>query len=133
MPLKLTLKPFERLIINGASIQNGGRSTSFLIETHCRILREGEILPESEADTACKKLCVTLQVIHLSEDSSAAQALLIRQALELLAAAPSMAPYLCAIQAAVDEGQTHRAIKLGKELVAYERKLLDRLTPAASE
>lgn len=131
MPLKITLRPFERLIINGASIRNGGRNADFLVESHCRFLRESEILYESEADTPCKKLCFTLQVILLSEDPRAAQELLTQQALELLAAAPSMAPYLLGIQTAVDEGQTYRAIKIGKQLMAYERSLHDRLRPAS--
>ncbi|MCJ2055172.1 flagellar biosynthesis repressor FlbT, partial [Methylobacterium sp. J-048] len=30
MGLRLTLKPFERLIINGAAIRNGDRPVSFL-------------------------------------------------------------------------------------------------------
>ncbi|NEU14855.1 flagellar protein FlbT [Methylobacterium sp. BTF04] len=132
MPLRITLKPFERLIINGASIRNGGRNADFLIETQCQFLRESEILHESEADTACKTLCVTLQVIHLSDDPSDAKALLMEQALRILAAVPSMAPHLLAIQTAVDEGQTHRAIKLGKALVAYERSLLD-YVPSVSD
>ncbi len=59
MPLRLELKPLERLIINGALIRNGDRRSTFLIETQCKFLRESEIITESEADTACKQIHLT--------------------------------------------------------------------------
>ena len=131
MPLRFTLKPHERLIINGASIRNGGRSADFLVETHCKFLRESEIIHESEADTACKRLCVTLQVIHLSDDPTAAETLFYEQATEILGAMPSAASYMTAISEALDARQTHKAIKAGKRLVGYEAALLERVRPAS--
>ena len=130
MPLRIELKPFERMIINGAAIRNGDRRASLLIETQCKFLRESEIITESEADTACKRLHLTLTVIYLSDDPSEAIGLFYAQAAELLRAAPSMAPQLLAIQRALDVGQHHQAIRRGRKLVAYERVLLDRLAPA---
>lgn len=124
MPLRITLKPFERLIINGASIRNGSKSADFLVETQCRFLREGEILHESEADTPCKKLCVTLQIIHLSENASEAEDLFFRQAVEIMRMMPSSAPFMAEIQTALAEKHTHRAIKTGKQLIFHERDLL---------
>ena len=124
MGLRITIKPYERLIINGASIRNGSKSADFLVETHCRFLREGEIIHESEADTPCKKLCVTLQVIHLSEDPAEAENLFFRQAVDVMKLIPSSAPFMAEIQAALAEKQTHRAIKAGKQLMFHERDLL---------
>lgn len=126
MPLRFTLKPHERLIINGASIRNGRRNADLLIETHCKFLRESEIIHESEATTACRKLCFTLQVIHLSDHPEEAENLFYAQANEILGAMPSTAPYLAAISAALSDKQTHKAIKAGKELIAYEDELLRR-------
>ncbi|RVU19417.1 flagellar biosynthesis repressor FlbT [Methylobacterium oryzihabitans] len=132
MPLKIVLKPFERLIINGAAIRNGERTSSFLIENTCRFLRESEIISESEADTACKRLCVTLQLIYLADKPAEAEDLLIRQATELLAAMPTSAPYLLAIQDEIAAGRYHRALKCGRDLVAWETSLRERLaSPAA--
>ncbi|MFH6785392.1 MULTISPECIES: flagellar biosynthesis repressor FlbT [Methylobacterium] len=127
MPLRINLKPNERLIINGAAIRNGDRATSLLIENPCKFLRESEIIPESEADTACKQICVTLQLIYLADHPREADDLLVRQSTELLKAMPTSAPYLVAIQDELAAGQYHRALKVGRELVAYERSLLDRL------
>lgn len=124
MGLRLTLKPFERLIINGVSLRNGSKSADFLIETHCKFLRESEIIHESEADTPCKKLCVTLQVVYLSDHPAEAEDLFFKQASEILRLIPSSAPFLALIQNELAEKQFHRAIKVGKKLVEHEHKLV---------
>ena len=127
MPLRLELKPFERLIINGALLRNGDRRSTFLIETQCKFLRESEIITEAEADTACKRLCVTLQLIYLADNPIEAEDLFVRQATELMRAVPSTGPRIAAIQDELAAGNYHRAIKRGRELVAYERSLQERL------
>ncbi|GJE46664.1 flagellar biosynthesis repressor FlbT [Methylobacterium soli] len=129
MPLRIELKPFERLIINGAAIRNGDRRSSFLMETQCKFLRESEIITESEADTACKRIHLTLTVIYLSDNPIEPEGLFFAQAADLLKAAPSTAPYLLAIQQELEAKRYHHAIKRGKDLVAYEQTLLDRLGP----
>ncbi|CAO4146524.1 flagellar biosynthesis repressor FlbT [Methylorubrum aminovorans] len=131
MALRIELKPQERLIINGALIRNGDRRSTFVIENQCKFLRESEILTESEADTAAKRLCVTLQFIYLADNPPEAEDLFVRQATEIMKASPSMAPYILAIQDELSASQYHRAIKRGRELIAYERQLLDHL--AASQ
>lgn len=125
MPLKIELKPFERMIIGNASIRNGPRRSSFLIETQCKFLRESEIIHEAEADTPAKNICLTLQVIYLSEDPTDAASLFFAQATDLMKAVPSTAPYLLAIQQALEERNYYNAIKKGRALVAYERTLLE--------
>lgn len=131
MPLKITLKPFERLIVNGAAIRNGERSATFLIETQCKFLRESEIILEADADTAAKRLCVTLQLIYLADNPIEAEDLFVRQATELMRAVPSTGSFILAIQDELAAGQYHRAIKRGKELVAYERSLTEHLATLA--
>ncbi len=127
MALRIELKPQERLIINGALIRNGDRRSTFVIENQCKFLRESEIITESEADTAAKRLCVTLQFIYLADNPPEAEDLFVRQATEIMKALPSMGPYILAIQDELLEQQYHRAIKRGRELIAYERHLLDHL------
>lgn len=120
MPLRIELKPFERLIINGAAIRNGDRRSSFLVETRCKFLRESEIITQSEADTPAKQIHLTLTVVYLADDPRAAENLFFAQAAELLTTMPDAASYLVAIRDAVEAREYHRAIKRGKELVAYE-------------
>lgn len=129
MPLKIDLKPFERLIINGAAIRNGSRKASFLVETQCKFLRESEIVTESEADTPCKRLYLLLQVMYLVDQPFEAENGFLAAATEIMKAAPSMAPRIAAIHAASSSGEPYRALKLGRELIAYERALLANAAP----
>ncbi|SFM37370.1 flagellar biosynthesis repressor FlbT [Methylobacterium pseudosasicola] len=124
MPLRLELKPFERLIINGALIRNGDRRSTFLIETQCKFLRESEIITESEADTACKQIHLTLTVIYLADDPASGIDLFFQQAAELIRLAPAAAPQIAAIAEAVESGTFYPAIKLGRKLVEWESAAL---------
>jgi flagellar biosynthesis repressor protein FlbT len=124
MPLRLELKPFERLIINGALIRNGDRRSTFLIETQCKFLRESEIITESEADTACKQLHLTLTVIYLADNPAAGIDLFFRQATDLIRCAPAAAPQVAAIAAAVEAGEFYRSLKLSRKLVEWESALM---------
>ncbi|SDM23754.1 flagellar protein FlbT [Methylobacterium phyllostachyos] len=128
MPLRLELKPYERLIINGALLRNGDRRSTFLIETQCKFLRESEIITESEADTACKQLHLTLTVIYLADDPAQGIDLFFRQATDLIREAPACAPQIAAIAAQIEAGDYYRALKLSRKLVEWESA--GRLPPA---
>ncbi|KQP94794.1 flagellar protein FlbT [Methylobacterium sp. Leaf113] len=132
MPLKIELKPFERLLIGGTAIRNGSRRSSFVIETVTKFLRESDIILESEADTACKRLYVTLTVLYLADSTPEAEDLFITQANALMAAAPSMAPYLRDIHDFIAQGELYRALKRCKDLIQYEQSLAERLVPPAN-
>lgn len=123
MALRITLKPYERLIINGASIRNGNRNSDFLIESQCKFLRESEILHESEADTPCKKLWVTLQVMYLTDHRAEVEDLFYKQATEIMSMMPEAAPFMAQIQSAIVEEHFHRAIKACKQLAKLEQEL----------
>jgi flagellar protein FlbT len=124
MPLRLELKPYERLIINGALIRNGDRRSTFLIETQCKFLRESEIITETEADTACKQIHLTLTVIYLADDPASGIDLFFQQAAELIRLVPAAAPQIAAIAEAVEAGTFYPAIKLGRKLVEWESAAL---------
>jgi flagellar protein FlbT len=135
VPLKIELKPFERLLIGGAAIRNGSRRSSFVIETMTKFLRESDIITESEADTACKRLYLTLTVIYLTDNAPEAENAFVLQANELISAVPTTAPYVNDICALMAAREFYKALKRGKDLVQYERALADRLagTLAADE
>ena len=43
MPLKLSLKPGETFVVNGAVVRNGDRRGVLLLENRARVLREKDI------------------------------------------------------------------------------------------
>lgn len=125
MALRIDLKPNERLIIGGVSIRNGARKASLTFETQAKFLRERDILTEGEAKTACERLYVLLEAIYLTDNPSELENEFVIQANVLMAAAPSMAPYLAAIFNKFSSGEYYAAIKLGQDLMKYERHLID--------
>ena len=67
MPLKIELKPNERIIIGEALITNDGERTKFFIEGNAPILREKFIIKQEEATTPCKKIYYVVLQMYLSK------------------------------------------------------------------
>ncbi|MEM1138459.1 MAG: flagellar biosynthesis repressor FlbT [Pseudomonadota bacterium] len=65
MPLKLTLKPGERFVLNGAVIVNGDKRSSLVIQNQACILRERDILREDEVDTPAKRIYFPIMMMYL--------------------------------------------------------------------
>ncbi|MGG3813705.1 flagellar biosynthesis repressor FlbT [Methylorubrum rhodesianum] len=127
MPLHVKLKPYERMIINGASIRNGDRSTDFIIENQCKFLRETEIVRESDADTDCKKLALIVQIIHLSNHSEETESLFKNKAFDIVRFMPQLASEIIEIQGYISENETHRAVKAVRKLIQLEHDLLNQV------
>jgi flagellar protein FlbT len=125
MALRVDLKPNERIIVGGVSIRNGDRRAALTFETQAKFLREKDILTESEAKTSCEQLYVLLEAIYLTDNPSELENEFVIQANVLMAAAPSMAPYLANIFDKISRGEYYASLKSGQELIKYERQLLD--------
>ena len=67
MALKLTLKPNEKIIINGAVITNGPSKCGFSIENTAVILRDKDIMLESEADSPAKRIYFCVMMAYLDD------------------------------------------------------------------
>lgn len=65
MGLKLSLKPGERLAINGAVLKNGERRSSFMVENKARILREADILQAEDANTPASRIYLPVMMMYL--------------------------------------------------------------------
>jgi len=67
MALKISLKPRERIIIDGAIIQNGTARCDLVVENTVPILREKDILREQDADSPCKRIYFAIQLMYVDE------------------------------------------------------------------
>jgi len=67
MALKITLKPGEKFVINGAVIVNGDRRTSLVIQNKVSILREKDIMLPDQADTPLKRVYFPIMMMYLDE------------------------------------------------------------------
>jgi flagellar protein FlbT len=120
MALKLTIRPGETIYINGAEICNAGSGASLVIQNHCRILRESEMIRQDEATSPCSKMVFALQQIVLKENPFEELNELSRLAVQILQKMPSVAPQILEIQQLLSEKKTHIAFKKGKTLMDLE-------------
>ncbi|ANK81337.1 flagellar biosynthesis repressor FlbT [Minwuia thermotolerans] len=67
MALKLTLKPGEKFVINGAVIANGDRRATLVLHNKASILREKDILKPERVDTPAKRIYFAIMSMYLDE------------------------------------------------------------------
>ncbi|MDF3414838.1 flagellum biosynthesis protein FlbT [Sulfitobacter sp. M57] len=65
MALRLTLKPNERILINGCVVRNTDRRQLLVIENHADIVREADLLDEKSARTPVKEVYFFIQAALL--------------------------------------------------------------------
>ena len=67
MPLKISLKPGEKVVINGAVISNGDRRASFVLQNKASVLRERDIMQAEEANTPARRIYFPVMMMYLDE------------------------------------------------------------------
>ena len=125
MALKVELKPNERIIIGTAVVRNGDQRTSLIIEGQAPILREKDILSPKTADTPGKLIYLAIQLMYIDgrvADNIGTYQKLMR---DFQQAVPSATPMLTAVHNHILNAEFYKALKEARQLLAYERKLLD--------
>ncbi len=125
MALKVELKPGERFILGDSVITNGKHRGQLLIEGNAPVLREKDILTPETADTPCKKLYLTVQLMYLSEDPAAFNEQYFQMVQEIQTAAPSTIPYIERMNNKILTSSFYKALREAKLLIAYEGELLN--------
>ncbi|BCW88131.1 flagellum biosynthesis repressor protein FlbT [Alphaproteobacteria bacterium SO-S41] len=69
MPLKLSLKPHEKFVVNGAVMTNGDRKAEVIIQNRASILREKDILQPADAQTPLRRVYFPIQMMYLESSS----------------------------------------------------------------
>ena len=69
MALKLSLKPGEKFVINGAVVQNGDRRIDLVILNKVSILRNKDIMQMAEADTPVKRIYFAVMMMYMDKKS----------------------------------------------------------------
>jgi flagellar biosynthesis repressor protein FlbT len=70
MPLKLSLKPGEKLVLNGAVIANGDKRASLIIQNKACLLREKDIMQPEEAETPARRIYLPIMMMYLDPEGS---------------------------------------------------------------
>jgi flagellar protein FlbT len=131
--LKITIKPHEKLIIGGAVITNGAAKSELIIENNVPILRGKDIMSLSEADSPCKLIYFTIQLMYVDQENLAEHHKSYWELVKDVAeAAPSRRPVLQEISDSVLNRLYYQALKSTKKLIAYEQEVINNVRSANS-
>mgnify|MGYP000297467281 CR=1 FL=1 len=125
--LVLKLGPRERVLINGAVIENGDRRTRLaIVSPGANILRLRDAIHPGEVNTPVRRVCYIVQLV-LSGDASAdeAQPQLLRgiEQLSQVLTDPDSRRQLALASEAVLEGAHYQALKALRSLLQREARL----------
>ena len=67
MPLKLSLKPGEKFVLNGAVVQNGDRRGVLILQNKASVLREKDIMQAEDADTPARRVYLPVMMMYIDE------------------------------------------------------------------
>lgn len=67
MPLKLSLKPGEKFVLNGAVVQNGDRRGVLVLQNKASVLREKDIMQPEQANTPARRIYFPVMMMYLDE------------------------------------------------------------------
>lgn len=126
MALIIDLKPSERVIIGTALITNDDTRTRLHIEGDAPILREKDIMREDEANSPCKRIYLTVQLMYLSKEPASLHELYFQQIREIQSAAPSTTTFFMVINDHILNNNYYKALKEARNLIDHEQELIAR-------
>jgi flagellar protein FlbT len=124
MPLKVELKPNERIIIGESLLINGDQRARFTIKGTAPILREKDIMRAQQADTPAKRIYLAIQLMYTSQDPGEHHDLYFSLVRDIVKAAPSTWPYIEVINNQILTGNLYKALKESRKLIGYEQELM---------
>lgn len=127
MPLKLSLKPHEKILIGTAIVANGPTKTEIVILNRVPVLRQKDILTEEEADTVAKGLYLTIlnMYIHPDQERNLHEVyfLLLKQLIRM-PIDPKGIDLMVETSKKIIAGDHYQALKICRKLIELEAELL---------
>ncbi len=128
MALKVELKPNERIIVGQVVIRNGDSRTRFFIEGSAPILREKDIVTAASANTPAKRIYLCVQLMYIEGFNKEQSDIYFELINEFLTAAPSARSICAEINNRILSGDFYKALRTAKDLIAYEKKLVEHVS-----
>ena len=136
MPLKLSLKPGERFVLNGAVVQNGDRRGVLLLQNKASVLREKDIMQPDEVTTPAKRIYFPLMMMYLDESSAGRQydefAHRLTEFMGVIRN-PEMLANCVAISKHAMAREYYKALMLCRKLIEYEEERLGNVAASLPE
>lgn len=131
MPLKLTLKPNEKVLIGTAVLTNAGPKAEIIVQNTVPVLREKDIITEENADTLAKKLYFIILSMYVDQKNEKEYHdiyfKLVDQIFEV-APNPGILALIMEISQKILEGNHYQALKTCKKLLNFESELMANVT-----
>jgi flagellar protein FlbT len=128
MALKLTLKPGEKFVINGAVLANGDRRNSIVVHNKASILREKDVMQVDDVDTPVKRIYFAIMSMYLDERARPTfyEEFALRMSEFMSVISNDFAKATClAISKQVMDRRYYSALMHCKKLLQFERERLD--------
>lgn len=122
MPLKIELKPNERVIIGDCVVTNAGPRARLQIDGSIPILREKDIMTVRRANTPAKRVYLAVQLLYTSHGAHEHHALYLKLARELLRLMPGAVGFIDSINNRILTGELYKALKEARKLIEYEEE-----------
>ncbi len=132
MPLKLSLKPGEKFVLNGAVVQNGDRRGVLILQNKASVLREKDIMQAEDVTTPARRIYFPVMMMYLDEaGASKFYDEFVRRLNEFMNAIrhPEILADCVAISKATMGREYYKALMLCRKLIDYEE---ERLTNVAA-
>ena len=125
MPLKLEFKSGDKLMINGAVIENIGANAKLLVHNEAAILRNKEVLSETDEATPAARVYLALQCAYMFPGNADKYMKMFGEYLnDYVKACPSATDIAADIQDNVAAGKIYKALKKTHALIAHEADIL---------
>jgi|TARA_R110002126_G_scaffold13118_3_gene56806 flagellar protein FlbT len=128
MALVIDLKPHEKILIGEAVITNDKQRTRMHIAGDAPILREKDVMQEDDAYTPCERIYFLIQCMYLARKPELYFDQFYKEADAIKRAAPSTALFFINITNFILKENFYKAMKQAKELMAFEKELMDKAT-----
>jgi len=133
MALKITLKPNEKMIVDGAVITNGAGKTVLYIENNVPVLRQKDILTEKDADSPARRIYFVIQLMYIDEANLPRyHKQYWRLVKDFIQAAPSRLPVIDKISGCILESRYYQALKWATQLIEYEQEATRRVSESTA-
>jgi flagellar protein FlbT len=131
--LVLKLAPKERVLVNGAVIENGDRRTRIAILTpNANILRLRDAIHPDEVSTPVRRVCYIVQLVLSGDVTPADARMQLLRGIEQLSQVftdPDSRRHLTLATEAITEDQHYQALKALRSLLGREERLLSAAAP----
>lgn len=131
MALQLTLKPFERIVINGCVVRNSARKSTIVIETKADVVRGQDLLSKKAAVTPVNQAYFLVQTALTDPALQDKLRKPIQQQLAALATTFAPPSVHSVFEAAnfVSQGDYYKALRALRPLMKREAEILGAMNP----